>query len=197
MSEGADVSGLQEMLDVVEGLADDRDEVSLDEVLDVVGRSTFSPWLLLAGLIIMAPILGDIPGVPTVVGLAVIVAAVQLLFGRDHFWLPGWLLRRKVERKRLRKILDWLEKPAGFVDRLLKPRLQWLVTGPAVYVIGSVCVLLSASFIFMELVPFSANLGGAALAAFGLALLVRDGLLGLIAFVLTTGTFVVIAVALL
>ena len=41
---------------------------------------------------------------------------------------------------------------------------------------------------FMEVVPFSANLAGAALAAFGLALVARDGLLALIAFLITAAT---------
>jgi len=37
----------------------------------------------------------------------------------------------------------------------------------------------------MELVPFSANAAGAALTVFGLSLIARDGVLALIAFVLT------------
>jgi hypothetical protein len=37
----------------------------------------------------------------------------------------------------------------------------------------------------MEFVPFSANIAGAALTAFGLALIAHDGLLALLAFVLT------------
>lgn len=42
----------------------------------------------------------------------------------------------------------------------------------------------------MEVVPCSANLAGAALTAFGLALIAHDGLLALIAFAFTAGTAV-------
>ena len=38
---------------------------------------------------------------------------------------------------------------------------------------------------FMEVVPFSANAGGLAIVAFGLALIARDGLLALFSFILT------------
>jgi hypothetical protein len=40
----------------------------------------------------------------------------------------------------------------------------------------------------MEVVPFSANAAGIALAAFGLALIAHDGVLALIAFVFTVIT---------
>ena len=49
----------------------------------------------------------------------------------------------------------------------------------------------------MEVVPFSANGGGAALTAFGLAIVARDGLLAIVATSLTlvTGWFVVTGLA--
>jgi hypothetical protein len=50
---------------------------------------------------------------------------------------------------------------------------------------------------FLEVVPFSANLAGAALAAFGLALISRDGLLALLAFALTFTTFAMVVYSVL
>lgn len=49
----------------------------------------------------------------------------------------------------------------------------------------------------MEFVPFSATGAGAALTAFGLALIAHDGLLALIAFLFTALTFGVVIYALL
>ena len=45
----------------------------------------------------------------------------------------------------------------------------------------------------MEAIPFSANLAGIALTAFGLAVIAHDGLLALIAFAATAAGVVVIA----
>lgn len=76
--------------------------------------------MLLAGLITLAPVIGDIPGVPTIVGAVVFLFAGQLLFGRKCFWLPRWLLRRSIARDRLDVALGWLRRPARFCDRFLR-----------------------------------------------------------------------------
>jgi hypothetical protein len=75
------------------------------------------------------------------------------------------------------------------VDRLLRPRLTLFVTGPAVHVIAIACMAVALAMPVMELVPFSANGGGAALTAFGVSLVGRDGLLALIALAVTAATF--------
>ena len=49
----------------------------------------------------------------------------------------------------------------------------------------------------MEVIPFSANAAGAALTAFGLSLIARDGLLALIAFTFTAITIGLVAYNLL
>lgn len=49
----------------------------------------------------------------------------------------------------------------------------------------------------MELIPFSSSGAGAALTAFGLALIANDGFLGLLAFVLTAVTAGLVAYYLL
>jgi hypothetical protein len=52
------------------------------------------------------------------------------------------------------------------------------------YAIATVGIIISFGTPVMEFVPFSANLAGAALTAFGLALVAHDGVFGLIAFIL-------------
>lgn len=108
----------------------DKDAVTLGALIDEIGTRSFGPLLLLAGLVTVMPIVGDIPGVPTVMALLVLLVAGQLLLGREHFWLPRWVLDRRVRRDRLVRALGWLRRPARWVDRLLRPRLAWLVRGP-------------------------------------------------------------------
>ena len=67
----------------------------------------------------------------------------------------------------------------------------------ATRVIAAFCVLIALGMPPMEMIPFSANLAGAALAAFGLALIARDGVLALIAFAFTAIMAFVIVRALL
>jgi len=182
-------SSLEELLDRLDEAAEDRLRVTLGMILATVGDRSFGPLLLLAGLVTLAPVVGDIPGMPTTMGLLVLLTAVQLLAGREHLWLPGWLLDRSVARAKLDKATDWLRRPARFIDRLMRPRLTVLVRGPGKYLIVLVCVVVAAAMPPMELVPFSANGAGAALTAFGLALIARDGLVALLALLVAGATF--------
>ena len=85
-----------------------------------------------------------------------------------------------------------MEAPAKFIDKLLKPRFGVLVRDTAVYVIAFMCLLIASVMPIMEFVPFSANAAGAALTVFGLALIARDGLLLLLALLLTAAIAVII-----
>jgi len=184
---------LQDVLDQIDEARGDTAKVSLEDVLESVGRRSFGPLLVLAGLFVLAPVVGDVPGVPTAVGVFVSLIAAQLAFGRERFWIPKWLLERSVASEKLERPLRWLQKPARFVDRLLRPRLGVLVEGPAARGVAAACLVLATMMPLMELVPFSANLAGAVLCAFGLALIARDGLLALIGGVITLAAAALIA----
>lgn len=188
MNKRQEPENLEQLFGRIGEAAEDREQVSMDAILDTVGRRSFGPLLLAAGLITLAPIVGDIPGMPTIMGVFVALIAVQLLFRRDHFWLPRWLLNRSVGRDKLYKGLEWMRRPARFVDRLLRPRLTMFTNGAATYMIAILCIAIAAAMPVMEIVPFSANLAGAALTAFGLALIARDGLLALLALGFTLAT---------
>jgi hypothetical protein len=179
-------TSLEQMLQQLCGSAS-GERVSVDDMLSAVGRRSFGPLILLAGLVTLSPI-GDVPGAPTLVALLVLLISSQLLWGRSAFWLPGWILRRSVARTTMTKSVSWLERPARFIDRFLRPRLETFVEGFAVRVIAVVTLLVSLAMPVMEVIPFSASGAGAALTAFGLALIARDGLMALIALVVTVGT---------
>lgn len=173
---------LQELLDRISEPAENSSRISLGAVLDSVGRRSFGPILLLAGLVVAIPIVGDIPGVPTLMGLLVVITGLQLLFNRHHIWLPHWLLKRSVKQETLCKSVGMSRPVSRFMDRWTRPRLTRLTGRTGAYGIAVACITIAAATPAMELVPFSANGAGLALMAFGLALISRDGLLASIAF---------------
>lgn len=189
MNMDQELTSLEQLLDQISNTAADRDRVSLDAILEAAGHRSFGPVLLVAGLVTLAPFIGDIPGVPTIMGMLVLLTAGQLLFRRKHFWLPRWLLKQSVSRDKLCKALKWLRSPARFIDRLSWSRLTMFIQGTGIYVIAIACIAIAAAMPAMEAVPFSANGAGAALTAFGLSLIARDGLLALLALVVTAITF--------
>ena len=185
MTEQNEFQSLQELLNRIQEISQKDENVTVGEIIEMVGDRSYGPMLLISGLLVLAPIIGDIPGVPTILGAIVFLFSIQLLFGKEHFWLPKFLLDRSVSGKKLNKGIEWLQSPARMIDKLLKPRLRLLVKDTAVYIIAFMCLLIASVMPVMELVPFSANAAGAALTVFGLALIARDGLLLVIALLLT------------
>jgi hypothetical protein len=178
------------LLDRFKEAAEDRDRVSLDHLMDAVGRRSFGPLLLLAGLVLSVPGISDIPSVPTMAGLFILIISIQILFGRDHFWLPGWLLRRSISSKRVRKMSEgkWARRAAEGIDGFVTERLRIFAGPKADHVVAGVCTLLSLVAPITELVPLSGIGVGAAMLAFGLSLIARDGLMTLIGFAISAVT---------
>ncbi|MFO8141808.1 MAG: exopolysaccharide biosynthesis protein [Marinobacter sp.] len=188
MNQPDDPASLTELLDRLRARTEGKKNVSVGEILSAVGERSFGPLVLVAGVITLTPLIGDIPGVPTLLGLMVLLTLGQLVFHRNTVWIPSRLSRRTVTRENLVKGLAWMDKPARFVDRWTQQRLIWLVTGPGQYLMAMICMMVAAALPLMEVIPFSANGGGLALAAFGLAIVARDGLLALLAMLATGST---------
>ncbi|MFO7554984.1 MAG: exopolysaccharide biosynthesis protein [Desulfobacterales bacterium] len=186
---GQEINNLEQLLDQIYRAAKNREEVSLGAVIQEIGSRSFGPLLLTAGLITLTPVIGDIPGVPTIMGILILLSSGQLLFRRKHFWMPSWLLERSVAQNKLTASLKRLRPAGRFVDRFLRPRLTALTRGTGIYFIAASCVGIAAAMPVMEVVPFSANIAGIALTAFGLSLITHDGLLALLAFLFTFITF--------
>lgn len=184
MSNNQEISNLEQLLDRISETArdEDRERVSLGEILDAVGKRSFAPVLLVAGLVAIVPGVGDIPGVTTTMAVLVVLVAAQMLFRRKHLWLPRWLLDRSAGRDTVCKGISWMRRPSHFIDRFLRPRLAFFTNGTAI-ALG--CIVVAAVMPVMEVVPFGAIAAGAALTAFSLALVAHDGLLAALAFAAT------------
>jgi hypothetical protein len=188
MTEPDGAKTLAEVVDQIITAGNRQDAVTVADILDSVGQRSFGPVLLVPGLIVLSPISG-IPGVPTLGGIAVLLVAVQLLIGRECFWVPEFIMRRSVTRERLNSAGKLLMPMARFVDKLVKPRLAFLTRRPFNYVIAGTCVVIALVMPPLEAIPFANVVTAAAITAFGLALVAYDGALVLLAFALTAASF--------
>jgi hypothetical protein len=175
-----DPKSVGDILDRIEELAKDDRDVSLGHVAEALGSRGFGPFLLIPALIDISPV-GGIPGLPTLLGAIIALTAAQLLLGRKHLWLPDFLGRRSLSSEKTCKTIAKLRGLARFLDRWFHGRLPKFTQGPFVRVAAAICILLALTVPPLELLPFATTAPMAAIAAFGLALLVRDGLLMLIA----------------
>ena len=197
MKETQDATNLTELIHTMERMERENAQVSVDDVVHAVGRRSFGPLLLLAGLITLAPIIGDIPGMPTLMAVLVLLTSSQLLVGRETFWLPKWLLKRSLSRQKFDKALHYMKKPAKWVDGLLGVRLAWMTGYIGIRVTAFACLLVALAMPPMEFIPFSANGAGLALTLFGLGLVARDGLMLALGFLLTGVTFTLVVMSLI
>lgn len=178
---------LAELLDALgDAPLENQDSVSVDDIVNAVGTRSFGPLLLVTGLLAASPV-SAIPGMSTTLGVLVALIGVQMLLRRDRFWLPRWVARRKISREKFCKGLDWMDKPAHFVDRFLKPRLGIVTKRGGLYTMALLCSLIGVTMPSFELVPLSAHVVGLALTGFGLALIARDGLVGILALSIAGG----------
>jgi len=189
------VNDIEDVLGAVQK-STEGDRVSVRDMLNAVGQRAYGPILLTLGLIAVSPI-GGIPGVPTVLASIVFLISVQIVFSPRSLWLPKFLLKRSVESSKIEKSVSVLQKPARFVDKIIRPRLTVLTRGVATPIIGVTCMLLAVSVPVIELVPFAGYIPASAFVAFGLALTAHDGVLAALAFALTAGAFYFVFVTLL
>ncbi len=184
---------MEEVVEGIEDLTDHREKVCLGDALDEFGSRSFGPLLVLLPLIELSPV-GGIPGVPTVLALLIASIAVQILFGKEHVWVPGFIEKRALSADRLNKWAHRLEGTAARIDHWFKGRFTWLTKGWPVKLAAVMILALCATVPPLEFLPFASSAPMLAIASFGLALLVRDGLLMLIASVLSGGA-VAVAIA--
>jgi hypothetical protein len=173
---------LEELLDQMEEAALDEDQVTIEKMLEGIGRRSFGPLILLPGLLLLSPLSG-IPTMPSMIGLMSLLFSGQLLVGREYFWLPQWMLRRKMSHDTFERTILLVRRPARFLDRWTRERLCVLTSPAGIYIAAACCAGIALTMPTMELVPFLSLSAAAALSIFGLALIARDGLLMLLAYV--------------
>jgi|SRR5690606_28190209 len=176
---------LSDVLDRLES-AVDGDQITVQEVIERLGRRSFASVMLIFSLISTSPA-SAIPGITAVVAAITFLLAVQMILGRDHLWLPGFITRRRLSTSTLCKGTGWLRKPLHFVERFLKQRLTFLFHRPWFYLPLALIMALTLFMPLMELVPTSGSIASAVIALFAAALLTRDGALMVAALLLLSG----------
>lgn len=167
------------MLRKLEDRAEER-KVRLEELVDAVGQRAFPALLLVPSLVVVSPVSG-IPGVSTVAGLTIFLIAFQYICNRKSVWLPEIILRQTVSSSHVQRTVDFLRRPSRWVEKLLKPRLTFLVERPFSLLVVAAIMLLGLTMPVMEFVPFTSSIVAGAIALLSLSLLFRDGLMSLLA----------------
>ncbi len=165
---------IQGLLDAA-GDASDGDKTTVGQIVASLGENSLAPNLIFVALAVVSPLSG-IPLFSSLCGISIALIAGQMLIARDHLWLPGFVMRRQIDSARLDRALQALRRPAGWLDRITRPRLSWLVRGPVRKLTQALCVICGMTMPLLELVPFTSTLMGVVVSLLAFGMLARDGL---------------------
>jgi hypothetical protein len=170
-------SGTRALLDAL-AQGDPDETVTLRDLLAGLNRSAFG-MLLFASVL---PAFIPIPIGGAISGPLVMLIGVQLAIGMRRPWLPNFLATRGPHRHALarfdRMISPWLAR----LEHLIRPRLPVLLDLRLAGVVTGLLLVLLGLLLSLP-IPLTNYLFGGLLLVFALALLERDGVMMLVAWI--------------
>ncbi len=155
-------------------------EVSVAEMVEVLRGRAFLMLLLLFSLPFCTPV--PLPGLSTPFGLIICVIGLRLALRRAP-WLPKRLLHMPLPQKLFPRVLRVVRDVVSGIEKLSRPRLEFLVELPLLQHVSGLIIFLSGALLMLPLpVPFSNLFPAATVALFALANIGRDGVFALAAY---------------
>ncbi|HPG21192.1 MAG TPA: exopolysaccharide biosynthesis protein [Amaricoccus sp.] len=156
-----------------------RPDMSLGELIRGLGDRSFGWCIVLFALISMLPM----PiGSNMITAIPLILLTGQMALGLPQVWLPDWVMRRRISRKRFQRRVLWLGPLIRPIERIVRARYAAMFTPRAERGLG-VFLLLVAIALFAP-IPLSSYLPATALLLAGIGLVERDGAVVVAALVL-------------
>lgn len=155
-------------------------DVTFDELLQRFARRAFGVIVLVATLPAFLPLPA---GAGAIGGPLVTLFGAQMMVGMRTPWLPRSLRRRGIRRERFvafaERMRPWLQR----VERGVKPRLAGFTEHPACHVLSGLLLMLLGVLLSLP-IPLTNYPLGLLILAFAVALIERDGVLLVIAWLL-------------
>ncbi len=172
------------------GADESRSRISIRDLFAALGDRAIGALMLVFALPNIFP---TPPGTSAILGAPLVFLTAQLTLGMSP-WLPGIIANRSMAREDFAKVAARITPWLARAERLLKPRLTWLVLPPVEYVIGLLSLLLA--IVLALPVPLGNMLPALAICFFSFAILERDGVCMLLGMVMAgVSTLVVGGVA--
>ncbi|MEX0922425.1 MAG: exopolysaccharide biosynthesis protein [Rhodovibrionaceae bacterium] len=186
---------LSAVLDRLKQAGDGDGEVGVNDVLDIFSDRSLGVLLSLFGLLAAIPVIGAIPGMSILTGTLILLAIARSTFGRGALHLPAALDAKKIDRGKFQAAIDKTRPVVEKIDKVLKPRVLYIVEGRGQRLLLSLAAaLLAISMYPLALVPWGVQAPAAGIVAFGLALMARDGLFAAFGYALAGLTLYLVLV---
>ncbi|MGB4191048.1 MAG: exopolysaccharide biosynthesis protein [Rickettsiales bacterium] len=143
-----------------------KKDISFGEINEHLSERGFAILMILFAIPVMVPI----PGLSTVLGLPLIVFAMQMAMGMEKPFLPKWLSQKKISSAHLIYSIEKSNKYFIKIEKFLHPRLSYFNSSSGEKIIGIISLICSITISL----PIW---GGNALPSLGI-LIMSFGLLG-------------------
>lgn len=168
--------------------------ITLRRLIEAIGEQGLLLLCGIASLPFLLPV--SIPGVSTVFGLAIVLAALAITLNRLP-WLPRRVLDRELPSEKLRAALRRGLDMVAKVERFVRPRLTGLTQAGLMSRANGLMLMLAGILLMAPLgfVPFSNTLPAVAVLLLSIGMMERDGVMVLAGYgfiALTLGYFSVL-----
>jgi len=171
----------QSLSAILRDISDDEDPtVTVGEIVHRCGPRAFGALLFFFSAPNWLPLP---PGSSTFLSIPLVLLTPQVAVGIRSPWLPRFVDARKMKREGLRKGIAKLLPSLERVETVSRARWGFMFGPLGDRMIGLTCFLLSLVLILP--IPLGNMAPAAAIAAFGLSLVQRDGILALIGYTIT------------
>lgn len=154
--------------------------VAVGEIVHRFGRRAFGALLFIFSAPNWLPLP---PGSSSFLSVPLVLLSPQVAVGIQSPWLPGFIDDRTMKRSDMRKAVDKLLPTLERIEKVSRPRWGFMFGAVGDRMIGLTCFLLSLVLILP--IPLGNMAPAAAIAAFGLSLVQRDGILTLIGYAIS------------
>lgn len=176
-----------EALQAIIAKAKTAQSLKLEQVFQMLAHRGFAAMLLLLSLPVCFPI--HVPGTSTPFGIMLAILGYRLALGKS-MWLPKWILDKEVTSEHLVKMMEGTIKVVRKSQKLIGPRLTFLISSPFLCRFNGVIIFLLAVLLSIPLpIPFAHLVPAIPIFFISLALLEDDGVLALIGYVLAAFAF--------
>lgn len=189
VSDFHDLTGLLDKIEkrVAEDGPSPQGKLSLQELLDVVGRRAYGPLLLIIGLLSVSP-LALIPGSTWTFAILTLLVAVQMALNRKRLWLPKSALNVSFAETKIQAALKPLRPWTKAIDKVIRPRFEFLAGEPWLGVIALLAIAAALITFPLSFIPLAPFLPGATIILIGLGITARDGVVLGLAILLVCGS---------
>jgi hypothetical protein len=154
------------------------DLLTFDTLLAGLGRRAFGMLLFVCVLPAFIPI----PIGGAISGPLVMLIGAQLCILMRKPWLPGFMAKRGPHRHALARFDKMISPSLARLEHLIRPRLAWMLDSRVASLVTGVLLLVLGLLLSLP-IPLTNYLFGGLLLMFALALLERDGVLMLVAWI--------------